>query len=188
MAVTALSPNPAKRCFGRLAGYEDVNIADRLGRDPAMRWIVGVGLLRTKPLPRARWGGSRPGRLTRQANLAALTDLSGRWIGRRSFTVSGEDHWLDMDSSVSRTYGDQEGTAYNGHFALHLLPRCRVQPVRRSGAVFACGRATSRAHMTGARLLEPVVAAVSQDDEAAPVRGDAAFCLLGTYEFLEAED
>jgi hypothetical protein len=24
---------------------------------------------------------------------------------------------LDMDSSVSPTYGDQEGTAYNGHFA-----------------------------------------------------------------------
>ncbi len=25
--------------YGRLAGYEDVNDADRLGRDPAMRWI-----------------------------------------------------------------------------------------------------------------------------------------------------
>ena len=27
--------------YGRLGGYEDVNDADRLGRDPAMRWIVG---------------------------------------------------------------------------------------------------------------------------------------------------
>src|ERR671939_1282951 len=27
--------------FGRLAGYEDVNDADRLAHDPAMRWIVG---------------------------------------------------------------------------------------------------------------------------------------------------
>ena len=27
--------------FGRLGGYDDVNGADRLGRDPAMRWIVG---------------------------------------------------------------------------------------------------------------------------------------------------
>src|ERR1035441_6909050 len=27
--------------FGRVAGYEDVNDADRLGRDPAMRWIGG---------------------------------------------------------------------------------------------------------------------------------------------------
>ena len=27
--------------FGRLGGYDDVNDADRLCRDPAMRWIVG---------------------------------------------------------------------------------------------------------------------------------------------------
>jgi hypothetical protein len=27
--------------FGRLAGYEDVNDANRLRRDPAMRWVVG---------------------------------------------------------------------------------------------------------------------------------------------------
>src|ERR687886_311235 len=27
--------------FGRLAGYEDVNDADRLSRDSAMRWVVG---------------------------------------------------------------------------------------------------------------------------------------------------
>src|SRR5215831_7044623 len=28
--------------FGRLAGYEDVNDAERLRHDPAMRWIVGA--------------------------------------------------------------------------------------------------------------------------------------------------
>src|SRR3954454_21141659 len=27
--------------FGRLAGYEDVNDAERLEHDPAMRWVVG---------------------------------------------------------------------------------------------------------------------------------------------------
>src|SRR3954447_6207531 len=27
--------------FSRLAGYEDVNNAERLCRDPAMRWVVG---------------------------------------------------------------------------------------------------------------------------------------------------
>src|SRR5918993_2551110 len=27
--------------FGRLAGYEDLNDADRLAHDPAMRWVVG---------------------------------------------------------------------------------------------------------------------------------------------------
>jgi hypothetical protein len=29
--------------FGRLAGYEDVNDADRLAHDPALRWTVGGG-------------------------------------------------------------------------------------------------------------------------------------------------
>jgi hypothetical protein len=27
--------------FGRLAGYEDVNDAERLRHDPVMRWVVG---------------------------------------------------------------------------------------------------------------------------------------------------
>jgi hypothetical protein len=27
--------------FGRLAGYEDVNDAERLCRDPAIGWVVG---------------------------------------------------------------------------------------------------------------------------------------------------
>jgi hypothetical protein len=27
--------------FGRLAGYENVNNAERLRHDPAMRWILG---------------------------------------------------------------------------------------------------------------------------------------------------
>ena len=37
--------------FGCLAGYKDVNDAERLRHDPAMRWIVG------------RQGGSRERRL-----------------------------------------------------------------------------------------------------------------------------
>ena len=44
--------------FGRLAGYEDVNDAERLRRDPAMRWAAGPS---RRPPPRpARWAASRP--------------------------------------------------------------------------------------------------------------------------------
>src|SRR5690349_7934438 len=35
--------------FGRLAGYEDVNDAERLCRDPAMRWVVATGRLPDMP-------------------------------------------------------------------------------------------------------------------------------------------
>jgi Transposase DDE domain group 1 len=68
--------------FGRLAGYEDVNDAERLARDPAMRAIVG-----REGFDRAAASSSQIGRfetewLATDANLAALTDLSGTWIGR----------------------------------------------------------------------------------------------------------
>jgi hypothetical protein len=36
--------------FGRLAGYEDVNDAERLRHDPAMRWIVGANSIRVSAL------------------------------------------------------------------------------------------------------------------------------------------
>src|ERR1700675_4396778 len=38
--------------FGRLAGYEDVNDADRLCRDPGMRWVVGGAHRRLLQPPR----------------------------------------------------------------------------------------------------------------------------------------
>jgi Transposase DDE domain group 1 len=68
--------------FGRLAGYEDVNDAERLARDPAMRAIVG-----REGLDRAAASSSQMGRfetewLATGANLTALTDLSGAWIDR----------------------------------------------------------------------------------------------------------
>ncbi|MDE0808049.1 MAG: transposase, partial [Alphaproteobacteria bacterium] len=46
--------------YGRLAGYEDVNDADRLGHDPAMRWVVGSKAIKRGAHPPARWVGSRP--------------------------------------------------------------------------------------------------------------------------------
>ena len=46
--------------FGRLGGYDDVNDADRLGRDPAMRWVMSAARLsKDRPLPPARWDASR---------------------------------------------------------------------------------------------------------------------------------
>ena len=45
--------------FGRLAGYDDVNDAERLRHDPAMRWIVGGKAPRARRPRRARWAASR---------------------------------------------------------------------------------------------------------------------------------
>src|SRR5437667_1716534 len=126
--------------FGRLAGYEDVNDADRLGRDPAMRWIVGGRAVTEHAASTSQMGRFETGAMTSTPNLTALADLSGRWIDRVQTRRRGTALVLDIDSSVSPTYGTQEGTAYNGHFACTCyhplfvfnqdgdLERCALRP------------------------------------------------------------
>jgi hypothetical protein len=77
--------------FGRLAGYEDVNDAERLRHDPAMRWIVGgKAANRSAASPsqmcrfEAKW-------LAAEKNLSALADLS-RFFPRRAIILGFEDH------------------------------------------------------------------------------------------------
>ncbi len=54
--------------------------------------------------------------LASDANVAALTDLNGAWIDQVNRRVELEELILDMDSSESPTHGQQEGSAWNGHF------------------------------------------------------------------------
>src|SRR5215210_5929914 len=102
--------------FGRLAGYEDVNDADRLAHDPAMRWVVGGRAVSKAAASASQMGRFEPEVLTPAANLSALADRCGRWIDRVHARRPVRGIVLDMDSSVSPTFGEQEGTAYNGHF------------------------------------------------------------------------
>jgi hypothetical protein len=68
--------------FGRLAGCEDVNDAERLCRDPAMRWVVGDRAITGFAASASQMGRFETKWLSRPANLAALADLSGQWIDR----------------------------------------------------------------------------------------------------------
>ena len=54
--------------------------------------------------------------LCRPENLAALADLPGQWIDKVHQRRPPKTIVLDVDSSESPTYGEQEGSAYNGHF------------------------------------------------------------------------
>jgi hypothetical protein len=64
--------------FGRLAGYEDVNDAERLRHDPAMRWIVGGKAASGAAASPSQMGRFETRWLTAKKNLSALADLSGR--------------------------------------------------------------------------------------------------------------
>ncbi len=173
--------------FGRLGGYDDVNDADRLGRDPAMRWIVGGKAVERQAASASQMGRFETELLATEENLSLVGDLSGVWIDRVHDRHAPTKIILDMDSSVSPTYGDQEGSAYNGHFGCSCyhplflfnqfgnLERCTLRP----GNVHS-------AH--GWRnVLEPVVERYRERDLRRYFRGDAAFASPDIYEFLEAE-
>ena len=65
--------------FGRLGGYEDVNDADRLGRDPAMRWIVGGRAVAKAAASTSQMGASRSSSLppTRTSPLLLVCQANG---------------------------------------------------------------------------------------------------------------
>ena len=126
--------------FGRLAGYEDVNDAERLRHDPAMRWIVGGKAALGAAASPSQMGRFETRWLTAEKNLSALADLSGHWIDTVHGCRPPRGIVLDMDSSVSPTHGEQENSVWNGHYActcyhpLFLfnqfgdLERCALRP------------------------------------------------------------
>src|SRR5271154_3664499 len=87
--------------FGRLAGYEDVNDAERLRRDPAMRWIVGGKAAHGCAASPSQMGRFETQWLATDKNLSALADLQGKRIDRVHARRPPRGILLDMDSSVS---------------------------------------------------------------------------------------
>jgi hypothetical protein len=102
--------------YGRFAGYGDVNDAELHSRDPAMRAIVDRPGLDRHAASTSQMGRFETEWLATDENLAALTNLSGIWIDRAHDHKKPNVIILDMDSSVSPTHGDQEDSAYDGHF------------------------------------------------------------------------
>src|SRR5260370_37551741 len=94
--------------FGRLAGYEDVNDAERLRHDPAMRWIIGGKAAQGHATSPSQMGRFETRWLTAERNLCALRDLSVRWIDLVHGPRPPRRIVLAIDSSVSPTHGGQE--------------------------------------------------------------------------------
>jgi len=173
--------------FGRVAGYEDVNDADRLWRDPAMRWIVGGRAATKQAASTSQMGRFETEWLASDENLAALADLSGRWIDGVHRRRPPRGIVLDMDSSVSPTYGYQEGTAYNGHFACTCYHPLFV--FNQFGHLERCALRPGNVHSADGwqDVLEPVVARYRSKFKRRYFRADAAFANPEVYAFLEAE-
>jgi hypothetical protein len=172
--------------FGRLAGYEDVNDAERLCRDPAMRWVVGDRAISESAASASQMGRFETKWLSRPENLSALADLSGQWIDKVRRRRAPKTIVLDMDSSQSPTYGEQEGSSYNGHFATCYHP---LFVFNQFGDVERCALRPGNVHSADGwrALLEPVIARYRGIVKHLYFRGDAAFANPEVYELLEAE-
>ena len=94
---------------------------------------------------------------------------------------------LDMDSSVSPTFGEQEGTAYNGHFGCTCYHPLFV--FNQFGDLERCALRPGNVHSAEGwrEVLEPVVARYRTTMKRRYFRADAAFASPEVYEFLEAE-
>ena len=174
--------------YGRLAGYEDVNDAERLAHDPAMCAIVGREGLDRPAASTSQMGRFETEWLAAEANLDVLSDLSGAWIDRVHRRRPPDGLILDMDSSESPTFGQQEGSAWNGHF------RCSCyHPLflfNQFGDLERCALRPGNVHSAeGWRdVLAPVLARYRERGIDLYFRADAAFAKPELYERLEAEE
>ena len=94
---------------------------------------------------------------------------------------------LDIDSSVSPTHGEQEGTAYNGHFGCTCYHPLFV--FNQFGDLERCVLRPGNVHSADGwrSVLEPIVSRYRDKVKRRFFRGDAAFALPDLYEFPEAE-
>lgn len=173
--------------FGRLAGYEDVNDAERLRHDPAMRWIVGGKAAKGRAASPSQMGRFETRWLAAPENLRALVDLPGRWIDRVRKYRSTDEMILDMDSSVSPTHGEQEHSMWNGHFGCTCYHPLFV--FNQFGDLERCALRPGNVHSADGweQMLKPVIARYRTTVKRIAFRGDAAFAQPNMYEFLEGE-
>ena len=173
--------------YSRLAGYEDVNDAERLRVDPVMRRVVGGRANEKDAASTSEMSRFETEMLSSGKNLTALMNLSGTWIDAVHECAPLDKLVLDLDSSVSETHGEQQGSAYNGYFEctcyhpLFLfnqhgdLERAMLRRGNHNSAKF------------WRRVLLPVIERYRQRDIPKYFRGDAAFAIPALYGVLEEE-
>jgi hypothetical protein len=102
--------------YSRMAGYEDVNDAERLFQDPTFRligsektWELGAALT-------SRLQSFETDMLAEDENFAGLAAINRELIAKAEAVDPPQRVVLDMDSTEILVYGQQEQSAYNGHF------------------------------------------------------------------------
>jgi len=171
--------------YSRLAGYEDVNDAEQLSQDPTFRLIGSE----------KNWdrGAALPSRLqtfetellAEEENFAGLARLNRELIGRAEALGSPYRMVLDMDSTEIPVYGEQEQSAYNGHFESTCYHPLLL--FNREGDCLAAQLRPGNVHSAEGweELLLPEIERQQRMGKEIAFRADAAFAKPEVYEALE---
>jgi hypothetical protein len=161
--------------YSRLAGYEDPNDAERLAGDPAMRAVTDRLVSAQQAASTNTLSRFETEVLTQEENVDGLAHLNAAWVEKAMAYTPHRRMILDMDSSESPVYGEQEGAADNGHFACvcdHPL-FCFNQFGDCEGVMLRPGNVHSAQGWQ--EVLEPIVARYEGAGVRLYFRADAAF-------------
>jgi Transposase DDE domain group 1 len=174
--------------YSRLAGYEDVNDAERLSQDPAFRLIGSEKVLERGAALTSRLQSFETELLTQQENLAGLAVLNRELVAKGETIASPRRVVLDMDSTEIPVYGRQEQGAYNGHFestCYHPLLLFNGE-----GDCLAVKLRPGNVHSAEGweELLLPEIDRQQAQGKEVAFRGDAAFAKPEIYESVEERE
>ena len=172
--------------YSRLAGYEDLNDAERLSQDPTFRLISSENIWDRGVALTSRLQSFETEILAEDANFAGLAGLSRALIAKAEALDSGYRTVLDMDSTEIPVYGAQEQSAYNGHFESTCFHPLLL--FNREGDCLAAKLRPGNVHSADdwEELLMPEIERQQKLSKEVVFRADAAFAKPEIYEALES--
>jgi len=174
--------------YSRLAGYEDVNDAERLSQGPTFRLIGSRRIRERGAALTSRLQSFETEVLTQEDNLAGLAALNRELVARAEAIDPPRRSVLDLDSTEVRVHGRQEHSAYNGHFESTCYHPLLL--FNREGDCLAAKLRPGNVHSADSweELLLPEIDQQQAQGRDVAFRGDAAFAKPELYEALEERD
>jgi len=171
--------------YSRLAGYEDVNDAERLAQDPTFRFMGSERIWERGAALTSRLQSFETELLTQEENLEGLSRINRELLGKAEAIDSPQRVVLDMDSTEIPVYGQQENSAYNGHFESTCYHPLLL--FNSAGDCLAAKLRPGNVHSAEdwAGLLLPEIERQQELGKEVVFRADAAFAKPEIYEALE---
>ncbi|MGH9472214.1 MAG: IS1380 family transposase [Terriglobales bacterium] len=171
--------------YSRLAGYEDMNDAERLAQDPAFRLIGSEKIWERGAALPSRLQSFETQMLAEDGNCAGLARLNRALIARAEKLDARCRVVLDMDSTEIPGYGEQEASAYNGHFESTCYHPLLL--FNRDGDCLGSNLRPGNVHSVDGweELLLPEIDRQKATGKEVVFRADAAFAKPDIYDALE---